>query len=196
MCERAFLNNTAAVVLAAGLARRFGGGKLLATFGGRPLVLHALETALDSKAARVLVVTGPHSGLEGLLPRDPRLEALLNPEPSRGMGTSLALAAQRAGELGLEALAVLLGDMPLVRSETVNKVLAAALAFPAGAARALAGDKPSHPVAFAARHFAELASLAADSGGRGIFARLGDAVALVPAPAESLKDVDRPEDLA
>ena len=86
--------------------------------------------------------------------------------------------------------------MPLVLSKTVDQVLGAALCSPAGAARALAGQTPSHPAAFCARHFGELALLSADSGGKELFARLGKGVALVPAPAESLKDIDWPEDLA
>ena len=194
--EPAALKDSAAAVLAAGLARRFGGGKMLAPFRGRPLVLHALEAALGSQAGMVLLITGPENGLAGIIPEHPRLKLLTNPDPARGMGTSLALAAQWAQEAGAKALAVLLGDMPLVLSKTVDQVLNAALCSHAGAARALAGQKPCHPVAFCARHFGELALLSADSGGKELFARLGKTVPLVPAPAESFKDIDRPQDLA
>ncbi|MFH1035288.1 MAG: NTP transferase domain-containing protein, partial [Pseudomonadota bacterium] len=102
-------------LLAAGQGERFGGGKLLAPLAGRPLILHALETALASGLGRVLVVLGRDADeLRAVLPADPRLEVLVNPRWPRGMGTSLALAAARAQQGGAGVLAVLLGDMPLV----------------------------------------------------------------------------------
>jgi molybdenum cofactor cytidylyltransferase len=49
----------AAIVLAAGMSRRMEGkNKLLEDFGGKPLVRHAVEAALGSKASPVIVVTG------------------------------------------------------------------------------------------------------------------------------------------
>ena len=45
------------VIMASGLARRFGSNKLLADFGGRPLLCRALEvTATPALAARVVVL--------------------------------------------------------------------------------------------------------------------------------------------
>ena len=41
----------AAIVLAAGSARRFGGRKLLAPFDGRPLLHHALAAARAAPSA-------------------------------------------------------------------------------------------------------------------------------------------------
>ena len=44
------------VIMASGLARRFGANKLLADFGGRPLLCRALEiTVTPALAARVVV---------------------------------------------------------------------------------------------------------------------------------------------
>ena len=44
------------VIMASGLARRFGSNKLLADFGGRPLLCRALEvTVTPALAARVVV---------------------------------------------------------------------------------------------------------------------------------------------
>src|SRR5690554_1009170 len=47
-----------ALVLAAGGGTRFGGGKLLAPWRGRPLVAHALGAASTVCGARTLLVTG------------------------------------------------------------------------------------------------------------------------------------------
>ena len=49
----------AAIVLAAGRSTRMGAAnKLLADVGGKPMVRHAVEAALASRARPVLVVTG------------------------------------------------------------------------------------------------------------------------------------------
>ncbi len=186
-----------AAVLAAGLGTRFGGAKQRALLGGRPLMLWSVEAALAAEVERVLVVVaaGAKEATE-LLPRDRRLEVLANPDPRRGMGTSLALAAARAAELGAGGLVVLLADMPLVEPELVSRVARAAEEAPAGVAAAAAQGRRGHPVAFVGRHLAELATLGGDKGARDILTRLGAGVALVPAPASSQLDVDRPEDLA
>ncbi len=184
-------------VLAAGSAIRYGRPKLLEELAGRPLLAWPVDAALQAGLDPVLVVTGAeHQALGAALPPDPRLRLLPNPRHPEGMGTSLALAAGQARELGAAVLVVLLGDMPLVQAEVVRAVARAALASPSGAAAADRGGRPGHPVAFAARHLAELAGLGGDAGGRSLLARLGPQVTLVPAGAESFADVDRPADLA
>ncbi|CAO0824893.1 molybdenum cofactor cytidylyltransferase [Desulfarculales bacterium] len=185
------------VVLAASSAERFGGGKLAAPLAGRPLLAWAVRTALWSGLERVLVVLGPEAqALRPLLPADPRLEVLFNPRHREGMGTSLALAASRAGETGAAGLAVLLGGMPLVSPFVLAAVARAALEAPAGAAAACAGEKRGYPVAFSARHFPQLTRLGGNQGGRLLLDQLVSGLALVEAPPQSFLDVDRPADLA
>ena len=56
LCRKNALPSVGCVIMASGLARRFGSNKLLADFGGRPLLCRALEvTATPALAARVVV---------------------------------------------------------------------------------------------------------------------------------------------
>ena len=108
------------------------------------------------------------------------------PRPS--LGTTI-MAAQWAE--GSDALLIMLADMPLVSPETLEKLVAAegpaAVAYP--------GNKPGAPACFPAKLFPSLEDLTGDSGAAQVLRGLAN-VTLVNAPAEELRDVDRPEDLA
>lgn len=184
------------VVLAAGEGRRFGGAKLAADFRGRPLVTWPVQTLMAANLSQVLVVLGHHASQVGpCLPSDSRLRVLENPEPGRGMGSSLAVAAGEALAGDASLLVVVLGDQPLLETATVRAVCAAAAASGAGAAAAGERGRAVHPVAFTRAHFAELAGLKGDQGGREILSRLGESLTLIPVAVGSSADVDRPEDL-
>jgi CTP:molybdopterin cytidylyltransferase MocA len=113
---------TAAVVLAAGKASRFGGedgAKLLAPFRGRPLVLWSVTAALSAGFDDVLVVTGA-ADLSEVLP--PEVVVVPNPKWAEGQATSLAAALDAAEAKGHDAVVVGLGDQPLVPTEAWRAV--------------------------------------------------------------------------
>src|SRR5438046_6825444 len=102
-----------AVVTAAGSAERFGGKKLLTPIDGEPLLDHTIDALLEGGVAEVIVVVGRDA--RGELERDvnamldPRVRAVENPDPSRGMFSSIqAGVAQAQGD----AIVVMPGDMP------------------------------------------------------------------------------------
>jgi len=87
------IENTVAVLLAAGLSRRYGGaGKLVAEFRGKPLVLHAAGTIAALPFSRRLAVC--RSGDDELAAMLDQLGFVVvrNPDPAQGMASSLALA--------------------------------------------------------------------------------------------------------
>jgi molybdenum cofactor cytidylyltransferase len=112
-----------AVVPAAGSAERFGGKKLLTLVDGEPLLDRTLAALLDGGVDQIIVVTAPGaSELERDINAfsDPRVWPVENPDPSRGMFSSLqAGMAEAEGD----ALIVLPADMPFVRGETVRLLL-------------------------------------------------------------------------
>ena len=135
------------MVTAAGSAERFGGKKLLTPIDGEPLLDHTIDALLEGGVAEVIVVVGKDA--RGELERDvnamldPRVRAVENPDPSRGMFSSIQEGvAQAQGD----AILVMPGDMPFVSSETVRAVIAAYERKPAIVSPRYRG-KRGHPVA-------------------------------------------------
>ena len=181
----AALERTAAILLAAGLSRRFGpGDKLLCDHHGRPLVDHAAATLAGLPFARHIAVIRAHA---------PDLRALLeargftiveNDAPETGMARSLALGIAAAGNA--EAVLIALGDMPAVPAAHLA-ALCARLSADAPIAATLGPSRPMVPAAFLASIFPRLLAL---SGDRGAQELLADAPTVAIDPA-CLFDVDR-----
>jgi CTP:molybdopterin cytidylyltransferase MocA len=176
--------NLAIALLAAGGATRFGGGKLDADCAGKPLGRWALESALAVAHERLTVVVGDP------VPEFSRgCEVLFNARTAEGLGTSAALAARWAA--GSDALLILLADMPLVSTETLRKLAEAkgptAVIYP--------GNRPGAPACFPAALFPSLEALTGDHGAAQVLREMPN-VTLIETPADELRDVDRPEELA
>ena len=186
-----------AVVTAAGSAERFGGKKLLTLIDGEPLLDHTIRALLEGGAAEVIVVVGRDARAE--LERDvnamldPRVRPVENPDPSRGMFSSIQEGvAQARGD----AILVMPGDMPFVSPDTVRAVIATYARTPAIVSPRYRG-KRGHPVALPASLRDEIR--AADSR-----ATLHDVIHAhtdirIDVDVEDrgiVRDVDRVEDLA
>ena len=178
--------NRAALVLAAGSARRFGSDKLSAPFQGEPLVHHAIRAALAAPAERVIVVAHPALDLDGAAGIDVVRLA------SAALSDSLRAGVAAAGDV--EELFVFLGDMPLVPHDAAARL--AARIGRAYAAMPRHAGKPGHPVLLSRAAFADIAMLEGDSG-LGKLLRRRDDVVFEEWPDPLIHaDVDRPEDIA
>jgi CTP:molybdopterin cytidylyltransferase MocA len=177
-------SNVAAVILAAGLGRRFGGSKAGAHLHGRTLLAHVVDVARKAGLAPVLAVISSGS------PIPAGVVAVVNPDPNRGLSSSLRLGIE-AVPPGLAAL-VLLVDQPTLARETVAAVLAARGARPILAAEA--GGRLAPPVLIEPEAFPVVATLTGDIGLREVFGRNPELVQAVPVHAHA-PDVDTAADL-
>ena len=150
-----------AVVTAAGSAERFGGKKLLAPIDGEPLLDHTIRSLLDGGVAEVIVVVGTDARRE--LERDvnamndPRVRPVENPDPSRGMFSSIQAGVATANG---DSLVILPGDMPYVKPETVRAVIAKYRERPAIVSPRYRG-KRGHPVVMPLTLRDEIAAMSA-----------------------------------
>lgn len=186
----------AAVVLAAGQASRFGGGKLLALYEGRPLLYHALAAAKAAPVGEIVVVTGADAATVAACAHafDPGLQIVHAADHAEGMGASL-----RTGVAALSPAAgvfVFLGDMPRV-PHAVLPALADAVREGATAAAPEFEGRRGNPVLLSRALFPAVAALRGDTGARAVLQDLGSGLALVEAQDDGvLFDVDQPADLA
>jgi molybdenum cofactor cytidylyltransferase len=116
----------AGLILAAGGARRFGGGKLVAPLRGRPLAAHALDVAARARATGLLsdlrMVVAPGDNALAALARQARADLVVNDAPERGLSSSLRCGLAALGDAG--AALVFLADQPLVRLDVVAILVA------------------------------------------------------------------------
>lgn len=184
-----------ALVLAAGAGLRFGGGKLLATVAGRPLLQHVLDRVADAGVDEVLVVLG---GDADAIERAIAWRAerrVRNPEPERGLASSLQVGLAALGP-EVDAALILLGDQPLVSTETIRALLDA----PTDPARPVvvpvyADGSGRNPVLLRRGAF-ELAREAVGDRGLGPLLGARSELVLEIAVEGENPDVDTPADLA
>jgi len=192
-----------AVVLAAGLGRRFGSAKLLAEWRGRPIISHVLETVAAARDEGLLTtgVVG-HRPDDTATPRRAReygFEPHINTRPAQGMASSLllginALSSERWQPL--EGALVVMGDQPLLRRDVIARLLCAFspsmdLVRPEYAD---APEEPGHPVLVHRRIWDRARSLAGDQGFR-VLATWNNVRSETIRVEGSNPDVDTPEDL-
>ena len=191
------------VIMASGRAVRFGSDKLLADFGGAPLIARALAvTASPALAARVVVT---RSAEVARLARAAGAATILHSLPGRNDTVRLGLDALLGECPGLGGCIFLPGDQPLLRRESLEAMVRdfhaqketerviLRLGWRAGGAEPLLGS----PVLFGSGHFDALRALPEGRGGGVVVKRHAERVTLFPArhPAE-LMDADTPDVLA
>ncbi|WP_342361605.1 nucleotidyltransferase family protein [Terrarubrum flagellatum] len=186
----------AAIVLAAGRSSRMGANKLLVDLGGRPLVTHTVANALASSASPVVVVTGHmRDDVETAL-SGPHIVFAANRDYASGMASSLAVGLA-AAPAAAEGALILLGDMPLIAPEIMNRLIAASAARPDASAIVPTVDGEwAHPVLLRRVLFPAVMALTGDAGARRVLNSRSD-VALIPIDdPRCLMDADDPAALA
>jgi molybdenum cofactor cytidylyltransferase len=200
------MSRVQAIVLAGGAGRRFGGGKLLASYRGGELIDGALRAALRAPVEGVTVVTGYDAervseSIAAFAQKHgeafsaaPPLSIIHAHDYAQGMAATLK-AGIKALDADCDAVFVFLGDMPSIPTGVAGR-LVEALGDHAAAAPTHEGRR-GHPVLLTRRLFPTLLGLTGDHGARGALDALGEALALVEIRDDGvLFDVDRWSDLA
>jgi len=184
----------AAIVLAAGLARRMGRQKLLLDLNGKPVVRWSVDAVLPH-VEDCVVVTGRDDAAVRAALTPLTVRYAVNPHPEHGQGSSIAVGVA-ALEPRTTATLVVLGDQPLTPPDVVPALLAAQRqSGRAIAAPSYRGTRGT-PVLFTAEVFPELRTLDGDAGARSVLAARPERVTSVEFDVAMPGDVDTPEDFA
>ena len=156
----------AAIVLAAGFARRMGRQKLLLNLQGKAVVRWAVERLLPH-VEDVVVVTGQddvpvREALAGLAVR-----YAVNANPQSGQGSSIAVGVG-ALKPWTRAVLIALGDQPRIPDGVVPRVLEAFARSGKVIVVPVYRGAQGTPALFAAEVFPELRGLTGDAGARSI----------------------------
>jgi molybdenum cofactor cytidylyltransferase len=183
-----------AVVPAAGQSTRFGSRKLIADVGGVPLLERTLASLLEAGVDRVVVVVRDGDAFDAVPSlADARVTTTVNPDPDRGMFSSIQVGLGLAGG---DVVLVLPADMPFVPASAAAAV--AARAAETGAVVVPVHDgRKGHPIAIPRLLCDRLLALAPTTTLKDALTHFGaTTIRLDVADSGILRDVDVPADLA
>jgi molybdenum cofactor cytidylyltransferase len=153
------------IILAAGASSRMGRPKLLLPWGRTTVIGHLLDQWKRLGADKISVVMAAQ---DQLLPVEldrlghPPVNRILNPQPERGMFSSIQCAAEWTGwRPAVSHLAITLGDQPHLQAATLEQLAAFVEKHPTSICQPARQGRPRHPVVMPRPMFEQLAGTSA-----------------------------------
>lgn len=176
------------VIMASGLGRRFGGNKLMENLGGKPLIGHVIDKTTGLFAERVVVT---RSSEVAEYCREKGVACILHEKPYRSDTVRLGITEMAE----MDSCMFCPGDQPLIKRETMEKIIALACKEPGYIYRLYKNEKHGMPVVFPKKVFEELGRLPEKKGGRFVIDNHKELLKVVEAIDEiELFDIDTRED--
>ena len=174
-----------AILLAAGKSKRMGKLKQLLPFGQSTIVEQAIDNLLGSTIDEVIAVVGHKAEevIEKIASRPIKL--VKNPDYEQGMSTSI-IAGLSLVDDGAHAIMFVLGDQPLIDSQTMTRLAKEFRSHDKGIAVPTYRGARGHPVILAVKYKEELLELNGDIGGRQIVENHPGDVLEVPVSCEGV----------
>ncbi|HAP31445.1 MAG TPA: molybdenum cofactor cytidylyltransferase, partial [Firmicutes bacterium] len=197
----AFVPAVSCVIMAAGIGARMGQekglDKLLLPLGGKTILEHVVDNALQAEAVReIILVTRPRAKktVKELL-RGKNVQLVTNPRYREGMASSLQ-AGLAAVHPAAQAALFALGDQPFVTPFVYDALIGSYEKNWSILAAPLYRGKRGNPVLLDRRVWPLLMEMQGDMGGRELFSRVAAAhISLLELEtAGVLQDIDTPED--
>ena len=111
-----------------------------------------------------------------------------NPEPERGIASSIHLGIQAAGEADAYLFGVC--DQPYLRLSTLSRLVEHYQWSGKGIAAFRCGDKTGNPNIFSRRYREELLALQGDVGGKAVLRQFPEDVSFLEVSSQELIDID------
>jgi molybdenum cofactor cytidylyltransferase len=190
---------TAGIILAAGMASRFGIPKLLIKIKGRTLIERIVDASLGSKLERIVLVLGHRFAdtIRVLAHRteNPRLQIVENTDYRDGMSRSLHLGLQPV-QHNYPSVMFLLADQPLVGSEMIDLLLETYWDSDKNICVPVCQGQKGNPTIFSRPFYSKILDIKGDVGARGIILNHPNHVLNLETDDHSFFfDIDTPADL-
>jgi len=185
----------AAVVLAAGMSRRMGTPKPLLPLGGRAMLLHVLDALARVEAIdRTVVVTGHgHDQIAAIAPEAVALVHNVQHTDGEMVSSVKVGISSLRGEC--DAIVLALGDQPLIRAETVRRLIDGWRSSRSRIVLPRHAGKRGHPIVLDSTAFDEILSLSPHETLKTYISRHAMATMEVDVNDPAIHfDVDTPED--
>jgi molybdenum cofactor cytidylyltransferase len=189
------ISEVGAVVLAAGRSRRMGEPKLVPPWGRQTVIAHVVSQLVEAEIREIVVVTGGARGLveEALATYPVRL--VNNPDfEHTEMLASLSIGIRNLSP-GIQAMLVVLGDQPTIRSQVVKQTAMAYLETGAGLIIPSFQMRRGHPWLVGRQFWGDLLSLSAEQTMRDFLMIHNQDISYIQVDTPGiLTDLDTPED--
>lgn len=178
------------VIMASGLGKRFGGNKLLAQLGDKPLIKWILDTTEDLLDRRVVVTRS-----EDIKKMCEQIGVDVIIHNFDGRNDTVRLGLEAIG-LDMDYCIFTPADQPFISRDSILQLITTAKSSNKNIVRCAYGDRVGAPICFPQWTFDELLSLPTGKGGNEVVGRYRDRVCNVQVSEEiELDDIDTIEDL-
>jgi molybdenum cofactor cytidylyltransferase len=184
---------TAGIILAAGLATRYGAAKQNLPWENTTLAAHSVRVALEAGLDPVIAVLGYEAEMAEKALAGLPVHLVYNPDFAAGQSTSIRKGVEALPSRTGAAM-FLLADQPLVTAGMIQTIVQTHRRTYAQACVPVFRGRCGNPVLFDKTLFRELCELNGDTGGRVILEKYPDAVVSVPVTEAVLIDIDTPAD--
>ncbi|MCX7857974.1 MAG: nucleotidyltransferase family protein [Deltaproteobacteria bacterium] len=185
-----------AIILAAGLSRRFGSPKLLYQIEGTSLIERVVQTFVSSNCIDKIVVVLGHERerLENILKGYP-VHTVYNPYYLLGMSSSLKISLSHVNDY--DEVFLHLGDKPFIRPEIISEMIEASKEKNPHIVVPTYNGKKGHPVLIGPGWYLKEKAcyVEGDYGLRFVIERETENVIYLSADETVLIDIDTEEDL-
>ena len=181
------------VMLAAGNSRRFGSNKLMYEIDGMSMylrTLNQLQAAVSELGNCELIVVTQYKEIAAKA-RALGAKVLINPQPERGISSSMQIGLAAAKESA--ACLFTVSDQPWLSAETIVRLVHKLQSESKGMACTIWAQKTGNPCIFSRKYYQELMEITGDKGGKQIINRHPEDVTYLEIEDEKeLVDVDVP----
>lgn len=150
----------ACIIMASGIAKRFGSNKLLTDVNGKPMIKHIL--AITEKLFTKRIVVTRHQSIKAICDAH-SISCVMHNKPY--VSDTVRIGTTFLDQQDMQGLLFATADQPLLKQASIINLCESFLDAPDKIHRLYAGDTPGNPIIFPIALAGELKNLPQDKGG-------------------------------